>query len=117
MTFNHQSFDDITYFNEFDGVWASASLLHVAQNKLQLTFQNLINSLKPGGILFASFKSGGNEQKEVLLRKRKFNLQTEDSLKSLLMNISHCKLEWIQTIEDIRKVKRENFIILLIQKI
>lgn len=54
-------FQDIDFINEFDGIWASASLLHVPSDELDLVLRNLKNSLKENGILYASFKYGDFE--------------------------------------------------------
>jgi SAM-dependent methyltransferase len=44
-----QRVQDIGYRLEFDGIWASASLLHVAARGLPDVFQRLLRALKPGG--------------------------------------------------------------------
>jgi len=43
---------------KYDGVWAFASLLHVAECDLANVIGCLAASLRPGGVLFASFKIG-----------------------------------------------------------
>ncbi len=42
----------------FDGVWACASLLHLARSKFNLALQNLKRTLKVGGVLFATVQRG-----------------------------------------------------------
>ncbi len=54
----HMLFEDISWQETFDGVWASASLLHCTDADLPIILQKIANSLKQGGILFASFKYG-----------------------------------------------------------
>lgn len=51
-------FEDITYEETFDGIWACASLLHVSQDKLPNILKKMKRALKPGGVLYASFKHG-----------------------------------------------------------
>ena len=51
-------FEDIDFNNEFDGVWACASLLHVPVDQLPETMRKLNVSLKSGGVIYASFKYG-----------------------------------------------------------
>nr|WP_155834185.1 NUDIX domain-containing protein [Butyrivibrio sp. VCD2006] len=51
-------FEDIDFHNEFDGVWACASLLHVPVDQLPETMKKLNVSLKSGGVIYASFKYG-----------------------------------------------------------
>lgn len=40
----------------YDGIWASASLLHVPEDELPGVFARVAGSLKTGGILYCSFK-------------------------------------------------------------
>ncbi len=46
----------------WDGIWACASLLHVAWAELPDVFRRLECALKPEGILYTSFKAGGSER-------------------------------------------------------
>jgi SAM-dependent methyltransferase len=45
----------------FDGVWASASLLHVPREEMAGALAGLSRTLKPGGVFYASFRYGGGE--------------------------------------------------------
>ena len=54
-------FDEIPYMNEFDGVWASASLLHVPSAELPSILGLVRRALKDGGVFFCSFKTGDYE--------------------------------------------------------
>jgi SAM-dependent methyltransferase len=56
------SFEDIEVVEKFDGVWACASLLHVPEDNLSSVIQKLGDSLKPRGIMYASFKKGAGER-------------------------------------------------------
>lgn len=44
--------------DHYDGIWAMASLLHVARSELPAVIVELAQSLRPGGLMFASFKNG-----------------------------------------------------------
>lgn len=61
ISVKHMQFQEIDFKNEFDGIWASASLLHVPSEELDLVLENLKNSLKSNGVLYASFKYGDFE--------------------------------------------------------
>ena len=51
-------FDEICFDEEFDGVWACASLLHVDADKIADAMNNIKNELKDNGVIYASFKYG-----------------------------------------------------------
>jgi SAM-dependent methyltransferase len=50
--------EDVDWRETFDGVWACASLLHVRYPALPEVMLRLGHALKPGGVLYASFKYG-----------------------------------------------------------
>jgi SAM-dependent methyltransferase len=56
-----RTFDEIEFRDEFDGVWAAASLLHIPYQQMERALSLLVNALKPSGILFMSFKHGLGE--------------------------------------------------------
>src|SRR6056297_2319217 len=47
-------FEDIDYINEFDGIWACASLIHVRKKDMKSILLKLKDALKDNGILYAS---------------------------------------------------------------
>ncbi len=49
-------FEEMDYENEFDGIWACASLLHVKKEDMEIVFSKLSKALKQNGILFVSYK-------------------------------------------------------------
>jgi SAM-dependent methyltransferase len=65
----------------YDGIWAFASLLHVAREDLPRVVDQLANSLRPGGVIFASFKKGS--QDIVDERGRRFTNFTVDAARAL----------------------------------
>lgn len=54
----NQSFDDLCADNEYDGIWACASLLHINGEHQPIVWQKLLSALKSGGIMYASYKEG-----------------------------------------------------------
>ncbi|WP_353892447.1 CPBP family glutamic-type intramembrane protease [Proteinivorax hydrogeniformans] len=77
-----KKFYELDMVNEFHGIWASASLLHVPSSELEDIFKKIAVALKPKGYLYVSFKYGDYEG----IRKcgRYFTDLTEESLRSLL---------------------------------
>lgn len=58
----HMTFDEIEFENEFDGIWACASLLHIAKNEMPDILKRFRLALKEDGIIYASFKYGNDER-------------------------------------------------------
>jgi SAM-dependent methyltransferase len=54
----HMLFQNINFSNEFNAIWANASLLHIPYENLRGIIQGFYKSLLPSGILYASFKYG-----------------------------------------------------------
>lgn len=80
----HLRLEDILFVNEFDGIWANASLLHLSTASLGTVLEKLAAALKKDGVLFMSFKYG---QGEHIRTGRLFNDQNENSIKIILERI------------------------------
>lgn len=74
-------FEDFSWDHSFEGIWACASLLHVAEENLPDIIDRLAAHLVPGGALYMSFKCGKGERVE---DGRRFTDMTEERLRSLL---------------------------------
>ncbi len=61
-------FADLAADREYDGVWASASLLHAPVEELTEDLGRIHRALKPGGLFVASFKAGQGEGRDGLGR-------------------------------------------------
>jgi SAM-dependent methyltransferase len=97
-------FQDIDFTDEFDGVWACASLLHVEKTEIKGVMEKIVKSLKEKGILFASFKYGHGE---VCRDERLFNSYDESSLEELIQSTGNLGVLKIWTAQDVRP-GREN---------
>ena len=53
-------FDELAFEDAFDGVWASASLLHVPAPDLPGVLSRVHRALRLKGVFWASYKSGGD---------------------------------------------------------
>lgn len=58
----HHIFHDVCQLQEFDAIWANASLLHVPYEELQVVLLKFHRALKEKGMLFASFKYGNSRR-------------------------------------------------------
>lgn len=94
-----RTFKQLSFVEEFGSVWASASLLHVPFDELTEIFSLIDQALKPGGILYASFKYGDFEGKR---NGRYFTDLTEARLMTLLKPIN--SFETVETFvtDDVR---------------
>jgi SAM-dependent methyltransferase len=73
--------EEIDWQAHFDGIWACASLLHLGLPELPDVLRRLATALKPGGVLFASFKYGHGEREH---GGRRFTDMNETGLAALL---------------------------------
>jgi len=51
-------FDEVTFENEFDGIWACASLLHIRHDALDGVLDRFFRALREKGVAYLSFKEG-----------------------------------------------------------
>ena len=73
-------FQEISFDEEFDGVWACASLLHVPSEEMTDVLKRIHKALQVGGICYASFKYGEGMTERA---GRLFTDFTEDTVKIL----------------------------------
>ena len=93
-------FQDIEYCNDFDGVWACASLLHVPSDELKSVFIKIAEGLRDNGILYASFKYGDFEGER---NGRIFTDMNEHSIKALIKDISDLEIKESYVSGDVRE--------------
>lgn len=96
-------FDQLEFKNQFDGIWACASLLHVPKSEIDESITHLIESLKPGGVLFISVKNGEGES--VDNKGRFFNYFSQQDLDNILKK--HPNLDLIKQWDDQDNLNRK----------
>lgn len=74
-------FEAVDWQEEFEGVWASASLLHLPSESLRPAVSRLVQALRPDGVLFVSIKEGEFEGER---EERWFTDTTPDALRELM---------------------------------
>lgn len=99
------SFEELRFENEFDAIWASASLLHVPKEEMLSSIKRLSMALKPKGIIYTSFKLG---EQEFIKGDRFFNSYTQESFQKLIGLTSFKILESF-ILEDSRPDKRGEY--------
>lgn len=95
MTFEEMEFDEV-----FDGIWASASLLHVPKKDMERILRKVSNALVPGGILYMSFQYGDGEE---VRNQRFYNDYNEKTMKALLRKFRELEILDIYQSEDLRE--------------
>ena len=97
-------FSDLDYFNEFDGVWACASLLHVPECELPYVFGKVQCAMKTGGCFYCSFKYGEFSGER---NGRFFTDLNEKGLERILASTDGLQIAETIITSDVRK-NREN---------
>ena len=107
-------FQEMQFREEFDGIWACASLLHIPKHDMYDVIPRLIRALKPGGILYLSLKEG--EEEGMADDGRFFCDYTRESLQEVFENFpSLHELAFWRT-EEIQNGGRQPWLNLLFRK-
>ena len=97
-------FQELDISNYYDGVWACASILHLSKIEISDVLKRISNALKPGGILYTSFKYGTFEG---MRNNRYFTDFTETTLSKLWIGIDFLQIIDIWTTQDVRPGREE----------
>lgn len=86
--------------NQYNGIWACSSILHLNSEELLIVLKKIANALKPNGIFYTSFKYGTFEGER---NGRFFNDMNKEKFITLLNDIKKLKItkEWIS--KDVRQ--------------
>lgn len=95
----NMTFDEVDFQNKFDGVWACASLLHISRTHVLQIIDKLIEALVPGGVMYASWKSGAGER---MSGERFFCDFNEESIRQLMQENNGIEILNIWTTGDVR---------------
>lgn len=109
------SFQNICQKNwqqQFMGIWACASLLHVPYVEMPTLIDNLIATLADDGVFYASFKYGNSEH---LADKRFFCDMNEERWQAIKQKLNYDFSETIWLTEDQRVGKNEMWFNVLIR--
>lgn len=105
---------NLEFESEFDGVWASASLLHCPKSEIQSAFYNLAKVLKPNGFAYVSLKQGEGEGFDQL--GRYFSYYSEQEISELLteLGLFTMRKQWLN--ESMIRGEKQVWLNLLLQK-
>jgi SAM-dependent methyltransferase len=93
------TFDQVVWRDTFDGLWASASLLHVPRADLPATMRRLRGALRPGGVWWMSFKYGAGERET---NGRRFTDLDESAARDLVKEVGGLSLLSLTVSTDVR---------------
>jgi 2-polyprenyl-3-methyl-5-hydroxy-6-metoxy-1,4-benzoquinol methylase len=93
------TFDDVDWQSAFDGIWASASLLHVPRAHLIEIGNRLRDALTPGGVLYFSFKHGAKERS---VNGRTFTDMDELAIRELVVGTGALSVAELWMTADVR---------------
>lgn len=108
-----RTFAEVNEVAVYDGVWACASLLHLPMKEVPDAINRLWRSLKPGGVLYVSFKEGCGERE---MDGRFFTDLNEQTLRKMFADIADVEnIEcWVSV--DVRPGRCENWLNAVIRR-
>lgn len=114
INIRHQSFYELDDIDQYDGVWACASLLHCERNRLPDVLKRILNALRRGGVCYMSFKYGSTDREK---DGRSFTDLNEVQSKDLLEQFSNVELlkQWVTV--DRRPDRDEEWLNILWKKL
>lgn len=92
-------FQELDVVEEYDGIWACSSILHLDHEELKPVMRKILAALKKNGILYTSFKYGTFSGER---NGRYFTDLTEDGLDLLLNEVGGFCIEKLWITSDVR---------------
>ena len=115
LVVHQMTFEEMSLAQQYDGIWACASLLHVKRANLKKVLISLSKSLSERGVLYCSFKYGEAERQK---GDRYFNDMNEELLDGIISGISSLELAEFWVSSDARKERfSESWLNFVLQKI
>ena len=97
-------FEDLSAVEQYEGIWACASILHLPRRELTDVLKKISNALKPDGVLYISFKYGDFEG---IRGGRYFTDLTEESLTVLMEKVPSLQIVDTWVTKDVRPGREE----------
>ena len=97
-------FQDLDAQNQYDGIWACSSILHLAYRELEDVFIKMARALTSHGILYTSFKYGTAEGER---NGRYFTDMTEEKMDKLLKDVNSFDILEMWVTSDVRPGRAE----------
>lgn len=97
-------FQDLDAVEQYDGIWACSSILHLPKSELKQVFAKMVNALRSDGIIYTSFKYG---EFEGVRNERYFTDFTIDSFKKYISDVCDVVVEEYWITGDVRPGREE----------
>ena len=97
-------FEELNAVEEYDGIWACASILHVEKKQLPDIMKKIAIATKTGGVVYTSFKYGDFEG---VRNGRYFTYLTEESFGKLVEEVLELVVEKLWVSADVRAERGE----------
>ncbi|MFI3236633.1 MAG: class I SAM-dependent methyltransferase [Lachnospiraceae bacterium] len=92
-------FEELEAIEEYDGIWACSSILHLPKHQLGPVLIKMLHALKENGIIYTSFKYGEFEGDR---NGRYFTDFTEETFRAFIKELPELKVEELWTTVDVR---------------
>jgi SAM-dependent methyltransferase len=89
-----QEFNELADETCYDGIFASASIMHLEYDRLAELMPKLARALRPGGVLYVSFKYGDQDG---YLGKRYYTNMTEERFAALVAPVDELEVTQVGT--------------------
>ena len=107
-------FQELGAHDQYDGIWACASILHLPKNDLKIVLQKMATALKTHGIIYTSFKYGEFEGER---NGRYFTDFTIDTFQTFIQDIEELQIKEDWMTGDVRPGRgEERWLNLILQK-
>lgn len=103
----HMKLTEIDAERVYDGVWASASILHLRLSEILRVFKLISKSLKTGGVFFSSFKFGEGERISAKSGRR-FTYMNHQSMQRLCDSIDNFNILEMWLTHDNREHRKDD---------
>lgn len=108
-------FQDLDAAEQYDGIWACSSILHLKKEELRAVILKMITALKSTGYIYTSFKYGTFEGYR---KQRYFTDFTEETMTDLIQSFPRLEIRELWISRDVRPDRDdETWLNLLLQKI
>ena len=97
-------FDELEAVEKYDGIWACASILHLAWADLVVVMQKMVRAVKDGGVIYTSFKYGQFTGER---NGRFFTDLDEGGLSRLLKEVGGLEVKELWITGDVRPCRGE----------